>query len=247
MGASGRWIAAGCGLPVALGLLLSLFQPGVAVSGGEIRESPLRVSLQSSLTPTPVIENRPGFAVEEQSVEWLFPDSVTFTLKTHGFPFVTAYLCGGATSVNYYLECPRLQTIHYGTPRENIIHGVNLTERFFPPPGVQVAYNWELIDSSGKKAVTPKKSFTLTDNRYNWRSATGAGGRVTVYWYSSNNTLGPSVAERASSSLARIENLMGFTYGKPIVIWVYPDLEALHGAISSGSREWVGGQAIVQW
>jgi hypothetical protein len=86
----------------------------------------------------------------------------------------------------------------------------------------------------------------FTDNRFKWRKVTGTTGRVTVYWYSSNNTLGPSVAERASASLARLEGLMGYTYTMPIAIWVYSDLEALHSAISDGSRDWVGGQALVE-
>jgi hypothetical protein len=226
-----------------VGVLLGVAQPGVASSVAAVGEPTLRVSLQS---PTPVVENPPGFVAEEQSVEWTFPKLVTFTLKTRGFPFRSAYL--NYESSNYGLDgFEGSKEIAYGAPTSAATFTLDLRRSFFPPPGATIDYHWVLEDLSGNMARTPVKSFTLTDNRYDWRTNTGADGRVTVYWHASNQTIGPSVAERASRSLARIEGLMGHTYNKPIVIWVYTDLADLHSALSDSSSDWVGGQALSEW
>jgi hypothetical protein len=180
-------------------------------------------------------------------VEVKFQEKATFRLRVSNFSFVSAVLswgpAKGATEFEYR---PSDEYIMLDHPAEEVSANIDLMSGLWPP-GARVEYSWLLKSADGKQAVTPTERFTLEDSRYTWRTAQSADGRVTVYWHSPNNSLGGSVLERATRSLARVEGLMGHTYARPIVIWVYAEPSELHSAMGLYGRDWVGGVAYHEW
>jgi hypothetical protein len=241
VGGQGSWIGRWGGVRLLRPLVCALALLSV---GGA---APSVAALQEPPTQTP-IQNPPGFKVEERSLKVKFPERADFSLRVANFPFVKATLSYGlAELAEEHFYYSNSQSIILGQPTEVVSVSLDLTRASFPPPGVKMEYTWLLKSKDGKQAATPAERFTVEDNRFTWRTVRSADGRIAVHWHSDNNTLGASVLERASRSLARVEGLMGHTYSQPIVIWVYAEPGDLHIAMGGGGQDWVGGVAYSRW
>ncbi len=112
------------------------------------------------------------------------------------------------------------------------------------PPGTEIWWQWELIDSNGDKTTTEQQSLILEDNNHDWQELSQDG--VTVSWYLGSPSFGQAMLDEATTSLARIASEVGVPVPENIQLWFYPSGEAVQEAIVN-VPEWTGGVAFPEY
>ncbi|MFC1879359.1 peptidase MA family metallohydrolase [Chloroflexota bacterium] len=109
------------------------------------------------------------------------------------------------------------------------------------PPGVEVWWQWEIVDVSGKIRTSPKEKIVVQDQRHDWNVISRNG--VTLQWYSGDQSFGNELHNIATDILGRIENEMRLKVSDEIQITVYPTAEDVREALLVAT-EWTGGVAF---
>jgi len=118
----------------------------------------------------------------------------------------------------------------------------NTTGNNFYPPGTLVSYNWQLQDNSGHAHGDAAQNFKTIDSRFNWQHL--SQGTLQVNWYNRAQSFGQFMLEKASTSIAHIDTVLGGGLLHPIDLWVYQTDDDFHGSLPPNSYEWVGGVAF---
>ncbi len=181
-----------------------------------------------------------ALAVDEQSAEANFPDTIDFRLKAHGLDATRAEL-------NYKLVGESVtsgeQAEVKSAANADFKLSLDLTTHYLPP-GADVEYYWTLTDKSGQTTDTPAKTFKIIDGRHPWKSLTDAQKRVTVHWYNGTMGFGNDLLTTASTALDRLQNEIKAGLQRPAEIWVYATQDDLLNALPKNIPEWVGGKAF---
>ncbi len=109
-------------------------------------------------------------------------------------------------------------------------------------PFSQIEYWWFVADAGGNQIITPPQTFDYEDDRFAWQEVSAEG--VSVRWYAGGEDFGQRALALAQDAKRRISNDIGAAVHKPIRIYLYANIEDMQGALVTGGREWVGGQAF---
>jgi hypothetical protein len=112
----------------------------------------------------------------------------------------------------------------------------------FYPPGTQVSYNWQLQDNTGYVHNDVVQNFKTIDSRFSWQHL--SQGMLQVNWYNRTQDFGQFMLQKASTSIAHINTILGSGLLHPIDLWVYQTDDDFHGSLPPNSFEWVGGEAF---
>ncbi len=107
------------------------------------------------------------------------------------------------------------------------------------PPGATVWWRWRFEDEEGRRYLSPRQELEWEDERFSWRSF--SRDNITLYWYEGGSGFGGELAEATADGLSALE--LGRDLVQPIKAFVYPDAEAVQGAILF-AQAWVGGLAF---
>jgi len=118
----------------------------------------------------------------------------------------------------------------------------NTSGYYFAPPGTQVSYYWQFLDSAGNEYTDQSQTFTVTDARFNWQHMNQ--GLVQVHWYNRPASFGQAVMNQASTNIKRIGDDLGGGLSRPINLWVYQSSDDFKGSLPADEHEWVGGIAF---
>jgi hypothetical protein len=112
------------------------------------------------------------------------------------------------------------------------------------PPGTAIQYWWVVKDAGGAFLETPAESFSVNDNRYNWKNLTDR--KIKIYWYQGDNAFAQALMDTAQSSLIKLADDTGASPQKPISIYIYANSDDLQGSMIFPS-EWTGGVSFTQY
>ncbi len=108
-------------------------------------------------------------------------------------------------------------------------------------PGSVISYYWELQDADENVFRTPQQEIPYEDRRFTWQ--TRSLGRVTVYWYSGDNVVGPELLAQAAPILQELSEGFQVQLQKPVKIYAYARLEDFHSAVGSRTQPGLVGLA----
>jgi hypothetical protein len=93
----------------------------------------------------------------------------------------------------------------------------------------------------GHETLGPVGSFTVVDDRYDWRTVSDE--MVTLHWYAGDKEFARRALGIGVDAIHQAADLLGVTEVAPVDFFVYDSSDALYGALGPGTRENVGGQA----
>jgi hypothetical protein len=109
------------------------------------------------------------------------------------------------------------------------------------PPGVEIWWQWEIIDGSGNFVQTEKKTLVVQDKRFDWQSLNQSG--ITVQWYLGPQSFGQSILQDALRDIKHLSSQMNIKPTHKIRIIVYASTQAMRQALVS-SDDWTGAVAM---
>jgi hypothetical protein len=112
------------------------------------------------------------------------------------------------------------------------------------PPGSKLDYWWLAQDSNGSVLETKPVNFQIGDNRYQWKTL--EQGKVSLRWYSGDNTFAQSLMKTAQDSLVKLSKDTGAIPDKTINIYIYANSNDLQGSMIY-PQEWTGGVAFTSY
>lgn len=108
-------------------------------------------------------------------------------------------------------------------------------------PGSVISYYWELQDADENVLRTPQQEIAYEDRRFPWRAR--SLDRVTVYWYSGDNVIGPELLAQAAPILQELSEVFQVQLQKLVKIYAYARLEDFHSAVGSRTQPGLVGLA----
>ena len=174
-----------------------------------------------------------------------FPNYIDFDISakdTNGIianaTITITFTVPGYVDKQYYQAIPVAHPAHTATLQWR----QKTTGNDFYPPGTLVSYNWRLQDNSGNVHDDVVQNFKTIDSRFSWQHL--SQGMLQVNWYNRAQSFGQFMLEKASTSIAHIDTVLGAGLLHPIDLWVYQTDDDFHGSLPPNSYEWVGGEAF---
>jgi hypothetical protein len=112
------------------------------------------------------------------------------------------------------------------------------------PPGTTIHYQWILKDASGNTITTPSAAVQFNDGRYTWKSL--VQGKVTIFWYSGDQTFGQTLMQATQDALVRLNGSTGATIKDPVRLYIYANATDLQGSMIF-PQDWTGGVAFTTY
>lgn len=109
------------------------------------------------------------------------------------------------------------------------------------PPGMPIAYYWQVADNQGNRAHTEETMVRFDDTRFDWQMR--EDGRIAVWWHDKPASFGEKVFVIARQSVQRQYALFKVDIDNQIRIVVYnteDEFHAWHGSVD----EWAAGRAF---
>lgn len=195
------------------------------------------------VAPTRVLAATNSLAVTNQSDTVNYPDSIDFQVTADD---TSSNITQATIFIQYVGEIGyQLQQQVKASPPANVVTfswRENTTGYYFAPPGTQVSYYWQFLDSVGNRYTGQSQTFTVTDGRFNWQHMNQ--GLVQVNWYNRPASFGQAVMNQASANIQRIGDDLGGRLNHPINLWIYQSSDDFKSALPPDEHEWVGGIAF---
>ncbi|MCK5433733.1 MAG: peptidase MA domain-containing protein, partial [Dehalococcoidales bacterium] len=191
-----------------------------------------------------LVQARGGLTILDSSAEADFPYGLNFNLSAESDVNITDIrlryrvdrISYAQVTSEVYIEFVPAATVDVSWTLEMVkIGGL--------PPGSSVEYWWLVEDAGGEKVETVPVQVQFDDIRYSWDSLTD--GKVTMYWYEGNESFIQELMAVAQQALARLAEDTGAELEKPVGVYVYANVQDLHGAMIY-PREWTGGAAFTR-
>ena len=119
-------------------------------------------------------------------------------------------------------------------------HAIDLSDGHVVP-NTTFSARWRVVDETGRAWLGPPVRRTYVDDRFDWKTLTGAV--VRVHWYEGDRAFGAKALKIGDDAVAETAALLGVTESDPIDFFIYPDQGPFRDALGPGTRENVGGQA----
>jgi hypothetical protein len=174
-----------------------------------------------------------------------FPTSITFSIRADnpaGISKVT--LIYGTDAQLCLAGDTRHDSPFQGDPQVDTSWTWDLARSGTLPPGVEIHWQWEIVDSSGGSRLTDRESLVVSDPNYTWQTVTA--GDLRVDYADGAPGFGQMVTATASGSLRTIARQIGVQAPSGIHIVVYPSAQDLVDA-TVGMPDWIGGVAFPEY
>ena len=136
-------------------------------------------------------------------------------------------------------EVTRVETIQVaGDGSTNFTYDASLN--VLPPFGLVVFWFQATLTDDQTYTSSPV-AFSYNDNRFPWRETSREN--ITVHWYAGDDAFGAAALDSANAGLASINEVMPASTADPLHIYIYSNVNDLHGTLELGGEEWAGGHA----
>ena len=115
------------------------------------------------------------------------------------------------------------------------------TSTNYLPPGIDIAYRWQLTYADGGTEETPEQTLTYTDPRFHWQTTTA--DTVTVTYYAGDQRFGQDALDTTVDAIRQFEERFGVQVNDPVDVVIYGSEHDFAGALPANSSEWIGGFA----
>jgi hypothetical protein len=112
----------------------------------------------------------------------------------------------------------------------------------FVPPGVEIAYRWQVVDGSRVIAASDVATTQWYDTRFDWQEA--ATDQVTIHYYDLEPGFADEIAASAQATVTDLEARFRLDRSAPLSIWVYPNASDFQAAKPPNSRETIAGASF---
>jgi hypothetical protein len=183
---------------------------------------------------------QPSYSVTQNYIQFYFPDRLTFRLAANSTDTIQSVTLLTGTNGR---SCQPSQTRHAleitpGTDI-NVKWDLDFRQAGFLPPGAEVWWQWVVTTSGGITDTTPRKTYVVNDQRFNWKKLEKGG--ITLQWQRGDQAFGETLMDLSLKSLQKLQKDMGVEPVSNIWITIYPSAAALQEA--AHSFEWTGGTA----
>ena len=192
-----------------------------------------------------LVQAEGGLAVLDSSAEADFPSRLNFSLSAESDVNITDIrLCYSVDRISYAEVTSEAYIEFVPAAEVNVSWTLEMVKIGGLPPGSSVEYWWLVEDASGEKVETAPVRVQFDDTRYSWDSLTE--GKVTMYWYEGDESFIQELMAAAQQALARLAEDTGAELEKPAKIYIYANVQDLHGAMIY-PHEWTGGAAFTRY
>jgi hypothetical protein len=195
------------------------------------------------VAPTRVFAATSFLMVMDQSSTVNYPNSIDFQVTADD---TGSNITQATIFIQYVGEIgyQRQQQVQASPPANTVTFNwqEDTTGYYFAPPGTQISYYWQFLDSSGNRYNGQSQTFTVTDGRFNWQHM--HQGLLQVNWYNRPASFGQAVMNQASTNIQRIGDDLGGELSRPINLWIYQSSGDFKGSLPPDEHEWVGGIAF---
>lgn len=87
------------------------------------------------------------------------------------------------------------------------------------PVGASLQYYWRIKDKAGNELRSAPTSFSYDDDRFAWKPLVHE--TVALFWYGSDTSRAQRLLGYATQALSRLQEEMGVTVDRPVLIYVY--------------------------
>ncbi len=167
-----------------------------------------------------------------------FPEGITFTLEASSQRSITKVelLYSVADDPTLNLLVPSF------TPAKRIeIHHLLDLQVYYLPPGLDLTYQWRLVDDRGREVATEFRTLLWEDTRFDWQPLASAD--VTVYAYTGNEAFNRLILDAAQSAVDQLKTEYGLSNVTPIRIWVYNSRDDFNATKQANEKHWAVGTA----
>lgn len=90
-------------------------------------------------------------------------------------------------------------------------------------PGTDIEYYWQIDNSAGQTLKTATFKYTFLDDRFAFQSLSApvGKGKMTVYWYGSDNAYGQQRLDAAVAAIQRLQGQIGVELQTEAKVWIY--------------------------
>lgn len=110
-------------------------------------------------------------------------------------------------------------------------------------PNTVLEARWRITDRAGQAYLGPSTRFRYSDDRFRWRTVTGA--LVSLHWYEGDAAFGRRMLAIGEEALRSAGAFLGVTESQPVDFFVYASRDDFYTALGP-DRENVGGTALVE-
>jgi len=177
----------------------------------------LALGLALSLAPAPAAAQAP-FRVLEVGAENRFPQGVFFFLRLESEASVQE------ARLHYRLgprAVPAVVAPEVEPGTEVDVGYLLGWPKVYLPPGVEIAFRWEVTDALGRAFATEEQTFVYTDPRFSFRTL--EEGKVRLHWYGGDEDEARRLLQVAAATLRAMEGLLGVEVPFTVQVWVYAD------------------------
>ncbi len=170
------------------------------------------------LVPAPVLAGE--IAVERFATRTDDPRSITLTTRVRApAGLVSARIEYFVLNPNGNIGGGGQVQVSRGVEQDLAFTLDTISAQRYIPVGSEFTYRWTFVDREGTELVTDEQRFVFLDGRYSWQERTQ--GRVTVYWYGTNDTAASLALEAATNSLSETEALLQAVVPYPVKVMVW--------------------------
>jgi hypothetical protein len=192
-----------------------------------------------------VLSPFPETAVQQNEASLDFPNAITFSIRAENPQGIAKVTLIYGTDAQLCLAGDTRHDIPVqGDPQIDTSWTWDLNRSGTLPPGVEIHWQWEIVDSSGGTRLTDRKTLVISDPDYTWHTVTVGDMRVDTTEGASS--FGQLVTDTAASSLRKISRQIGVAAPSGIHIVVYPSAQDLVNA-TVGMPDWIGGVAFPEY
>lgn len=109
------------------------------------------------------------------------------------------------------------------------------------PPGTEIWWYWQLVDSDGTITDTPKQAIRFIDEIFQWQLH--SSGSLDIYWYFGSESFIRELSQAGETALEYLYQATGVEIEERVGVYIYEDSDALQSA-TLFSPDWGGGLAF---
>jgi hypothetical protein len=213
-----------------------------AATSTPVAPSPSISQLASSPTPTISSTAPAALKVNSNTAQITFPDKIAFSLKGTSTAAIKTVSLEYGTDAHTLTAESSLTKVDFQQSADVVVSwDWQMKKNGSIPPGVNVWWQWRLIDLNGQEVNVPRQSIVYSDTRFTWQVKKLSD--MDLYWIVKDTDLINKIIDALQSHLARIQLNVSIPPGRKPRIFVYNSSDELRGSVLF-TQDWTGALAF---
>jgi hypothetical protein len=196
-------------------------------SSPTVSASPDSFSIKPSPTTSLTVEIKPAeVSVVSNKTGISFPNSMNFILEaTSPVPFKNVTLEFSTNQRSIVEEITKVQVPFNPGTILNANYSLEFKKQGSFPPKVLISYQWRITDSNDRFFLTPKKTVTFEDTRFNWENKSLSN--MDIYWHDQDTALIDSMLAEVEVRLSGIKLNVSIPPERKIKVVIYKNYDEI--------------------